>query len=171
MSLGRYDRAMAIEVRRYVGTDDAGIRALHDRTPPDGSFRTDEVQPWPERLNDIAEHFDAFWVATDGAALVGMVGLERGGVAAPEFVGSLDGSLRLTTLRVAPERQGSGIGRRLIATAVDWARANGSSRIVLDTTLQQRGAIALYERAGFSRLGHSVLGAYNLVWFERRLTD
>lgn len=167
----RYDPAMAIEVRRYVETDDAGIRVLHDRTPPDVSVRTDEVQPWPERLNDIAEHFAAFWVATHGPSIVGMVGLEHGGVPAPEFVGPTQGSIRLTTLRVATERQRTGIGHRLISTAIDYAQAQGWERIVLDTTVQQLGAIALYQRAGFTQIGRSMLGAYELVWFEKRLLD
>jgi GNAT superfamily N-acetyltransferase len=162
---------MPIEVRPCVESDAAGVRALHDRTPPDGSDRIDEVQPRPQRLDDIDAHFDAFWVATDGPTLVGMVGLEHGGVPAPEFVGSLEGAIRLTTLRVAPERQRSGIGLRLVSTAVDWARAQGWVRVVLDTTVQQRGAIALYERSGFSQLGRSMFGDYELVWFERPLSD
>jgi len=46
-------------------------------------------------------------------------------------LGSLDftlpeaGVMRIEYVEVAPELRGSGLGRRLVAAAVDWARENG----------------------------------------------
>ena len=46
--------------------------------------------------------------------------------------------------------RGAGVGRALVDAALDAARARGAARIELDTNETNTGAIALYERAGFS---------------------
>jgi GNAT superfamily N-acetyltransferase len=123
----------------------------------------------------------ALWVAVeqgtgspaatpDTDAIVGVVGFERPGaglsVPPPEFITFDEHPLRLDLMRVAPERQRRGIGRMLMTTAIDWARANGYGRIVLDTTPQQEAAVELYEACCFIDRGRSIIGRYELVWFE-----
>lgn len=67
------------------------------------------------------------------------VSITREEVGAPEFVlhvdgerlGSLDyalpeaGVMRIDYVEVSPELRGTGLGRQLVAAAVDWARAGG----------------------------------------------
>ncbi|WP_308401212.1 GNAT family N-acetyltransferase [Streptomyces sp. AC512_CC834] len=55
-------------------------------------------------------------------------------------------------LFVAPATQGRGIGRLLIAAAIDRARALGGARLFLGTNTKLAPAIHLYEDAGFVRI-------------------
>lgn len=56
----------------------------------------------------------------------------------------------LEDLFVEEHARGAGVGRALVDAALDAARARGAARIELDTNETNTGAIALYERAGFS---------------------
>ena len=60
---------------------------------------------------------------------------------------------QLTALVVAERARGSGVGRRLVEDAEQWARARGAARIVVTTALQRVGAHAFYERLGYSHTG------------------
>ena len=71
----------------------------------------------------VAEHFSRFLSARDGVRIVGCVGLERYGNA---------GLLR--SLAVAPDLQGTGLGRQLTARVLNDARAMGVRDVVLLTT-------------------------------------
>jgi ribosomal protein S18 acetylase RimI-like enzyme len=167
-------------IRQYSPDDLPGIRWLHDRTPPAGQISV-RPQRWPEMLDDIPSHFEAFWVATemqDGVeAIVGMAGVQvvHGtdpdvmGVPVPaEFLSALP-TARLEAVRVAPERQRRGIGRDLTQTAIDWAVAHGFRRLILDTTVQQEAAVALYTSMGFHTLGITEFGRWQIAWLARDL--
>ena len=52
-----------------------------------------------------------------------------------------------------PEARGRGLGRRLIAAAIDAARKRGFERIELDVFASNTRARALYERIGFAEEG------------------
>ena len=56
---------------------------------------------------------------------------------------------------VAESARGAGIGRRLLAAALDWARAQGATRAQLLADLDNAPALAFYERLGWqaTRLG------------------
>lgn len=157
------------------------MRWLHDRTPPAGQVATGP-QPWPEDMDRVAQHYVAFWVATEpldvGEAVIGMAGLSdptkfliqppaaESFLDIPDFVKFDASTLRLNRMRVAPERQGRGVGRLLTQTAIDWARARGCERLILDTTSDQEAAIALYEALGFQQRGRTSHGRWKIVWFE-----
>lgn len=52
---------------------------------------------------------------------------------------------------VRPEFRGWGFGRRILEHLLDHARARGVTLLRLETGVDQREAIALYERVGFVR--------------------
>jgi putative acetyltransferase len=58
----------------------------------------------------------------------------------------------LKRMYVRPESRGRGVGRRLVAALEAEARSLGLSRVVLETGIRQRQALALYERTGFARI-------------------
>jgi len=53
---------------------------------------------------------------------------------------------------VAPEARGRGVGRALLDSLESDARRLGALRLVLETGERQAEALALYARAGFSRI-------------------
>jgi ribosomal protein S18 acetylase RimI-like enzyme len=54
-------------------------------------------------------------------------------------------------LAVLPDYEGRGIGEALVRACIDRARADGRSRVYLDTTQWMERAQRLYERIGFVR--------------------
>jgi putative acetyltransferase len=86
----------------------------------------------------------AFWVVRDDAGrVVGCVGVDRVDARSAEIHRVyLDAHLR-----------GRGIGRLLVETALDWARRNGFTRMVLWSDTRFTQSHRLYERMGFTRLG------------------
>jgi len=61
----------------------------------------------------------------------------------------LDGVTEIKRVYVDPRARGTGAGRRLIQKAMVRARADGYTRMVLDTMAPLTEAIALYTRLGF----------------------
>lgn len=60
------------------------------------------------------------------------------------------GDCLLEDLFVAPAARGAGLGRALVAGALERARARGCRRIELDVNERNEAALALYESFGFS---------------------
>jgi GNAT superfamily N-acetyltransferase len=56
-------------------------------------------------------------------------------------------------LAVAPERQGQGIGRQIVAWLIDEARRRGSSAMLVGTANSSIDNIAFYQKIGF-RMDH-----------------
>ena len=97
-----------MEIRRATERDAPAIRALIDLYVADGTLlpRTEEF---------IASHADHFVVAVRGDRVVGCAHLD-------EYAPSL---AELRSLAVAPDAQGSGVGRALVAAVEDLARRRG----------------------------------------------
>ncbi len=53
----------------------------------------------------------------------------------------------------APEAQGQGLGRRMLRTLIQSARARGAQRLFLEVRPSNRTAIALYHDEGFNEIG------------------
>jgi putative acetyltransferase len=87
-----------------------------------------------------------FWVACQGARLVGMAGLEPSG---------RDG-MELRRMYVDPAARRQGLGRRLLSVVESWCGAAGVSVLRLSTSELQTEAIAFYESAGFRFVGETV---------------
>ncbi|WP_166682807.1 GNAT family N-acetyltransferase [Streptomyces aquilus] len=85
---------------------------------------------------------------------------ERGSGAAVGCVALLaypDAVFELAKMAVAPAARGRGIGRQLVAAAIDRAQALGAARLFLGTNSKLAPAIHLYEEAGFVRITRSRL--------------
>ena len=58
---------------------------------------------------------------------------------------------KLRLFLVEPAARGSGLGKRLLGTCLEWARARGYRRMVLWTHASHHAAIALYVAHGFRK--------------------
>ncbi len=73
-------------------------------------------------------------------------GLAAGTVA---MIPAGDGVLELTKMAVSPEFQGMGIGNRLMERCIEYARANGTNRVFLESHRSLGPAISLYRKFRF----------------------
>lgn len=63
------------------------------------------------------------------------------------------GEAHLLNLCIAPEHQGRGHGRRLLARMIDLARWNRAAQVFLEVRPSNPRAIALYREYGFNEIG------------------
>jgi GNAT superfamily N-acetyltransferase len=133
----------------------------------------EELAPAFERLN--REWLEAFSLLEEGdlpylADPRGNI-VERGGVVLfavdhGEVLGTvasipLTGEVfELAKLAVAPPARGRGIGRALVAAAIEWATSAGAVRLVLSSNSRLEAALRLYESFGFRRTSRTCGVAY-----------
>ena len=79
------------------------------------------------------------WIAEEGDRIVGSIAV----------VNADDGGGQLRWFLLVPEARGSGLGRRLLETALAYCRERGMPRVFLWSFSQLHDALTLYERAGF----------------------
>jgi GNAT superfamily N-acetyltransferase len=91
--------------------------------------------------DDFTPPNGAFFVADDGERLIGCAGWRRHGDDA-----------ELKRMFTAEAARGRGLGRRMLTTIEESARAAGCHRLILETGDRQPEAIALYEKAGYERI-------------------
>ncbi len=102
-------------------------------------------QPWSRQLylDSLADEKGRFHVvATDRRAVVGHGGLL--------FV---EPDAHITTVAVSPDRQGAGIGSRVVAALVRHAIARGLDAMTLEVRAGNGAAQAVYRRFGFAPVG------------------
>uniref|UniRef100_H3AUT0 N-acetyltransferase 8 n=2 Tax=Latimeria chalumnae TaxID=7897 RepID=H3AUT0_LATCH len=107
-------------------------------------------QKLKEDLLDIRKTYmeskgSCFWVAECNGIVVATV------AAMPSE--KAEGELRLKRMSVRRAYRGGGIAKALTRVVMDFARQNGYTAVVLDTTVVQHEAQRLYERLGFRRDG------------------
>lgn len=94
----------------------------------------------------IADPERTILIALDGDAMAGCVETRRAGT----------GRSALGMLSVRPDRQATGLGRRLVKAAEDHARAKHAATRMEMTVIAARGElIAWYERQGYGRTGET----------------
>ncbi|HIY54222.1 MAG TPA: ribosomal protein S18-alanine N-acetyltransferase [Candidatus Agathobaculum merdavium] len=98
--------------------------------------------PWSESMLREELGKGIFLVAERGGQAVGYVGCQT----------VLDEGY-ITNVAVSPDCRRQGIARALIAKLTDEARAAGLAFVTLEVRASNAPAIALYEGAGFGRVG------------------
>ncbi|XP_052575542.1 N-acetyltransferase 8-like [Peromyscus californicus insignis] len=118
-------------------------------------------QPWKNHVSmclhtdmaDITKSYlsvsgSGFWVAESGGQVVGIVAARP--VKAPP---SGRKQLELFRLSVSSQHRGQGMAKALVRTVLQFARDQGYSDLVLETSVIQQGAVSLYEAMGFQTTG------------------
>ena len=101
--------------------------------------------PWS--ASQYKEEFSAptrhFVVAIDEAqSIIGYAGVFAPGQAEADIL----------TVGVVPNQRGKGIAKALMALITDWAKAQGSTAMMLEVKVDNPEAIRLYESLGYSKL-------------------
>jgi putative acetyltransferase len=149
-----------IEITLFCETDAPEVRALFERV--NRAFADAQTRQRfedyialavREEIGRIADYYapgtgSSFWVMREGAALVGMFGLERVDV----------DTVELRRMYVSPDHRRRGLARLMLARAEAIAREQGYRRMELSTSEIQGAALALYEGAGYVRERELVAG-------------
>lgn len=114
---------------------DAGMAAVSDNPPPPVDEVTAQIRA------------GRVWVAEQDGEVVGCL-----------FVGVVDGDGHIEQVSTARCHQGRGLGRRLVRTAENWARAQGHHRVTLTTFSQVPWNAPYYEHLGYRVLPAEQLG-------------
>jgi ribosomal-protein-alanine N-acetyltransferase len=101
--------------------------------------------PWS--ASQYKEEFSSptrhFVVAVDQAqSIVGYAGVFAPGNAEADIL----------TVGVVPEHRGKGIAKALMALITEWAKAQGTTAMMLEVKVDNSEAIGLYESLGYSKL-------------------
>jgi ribosomal-protein-alanine N-acetyltransferase len=101
--------------------------------------------PWS--ASQYREEFSSptrhFVVAVDDAeSIIGYAGVFAPGQTEADIL----------TVGVVPNHRGKGIAKALMALLTDWARAQGSTAMMLEVKIDNSEAIGLYQSLGYSKL-------------------
>jgi GNAT superfamily N-acetyltransferase len=145
-------------ITRFEREHISGFRALVADTLREFGFEPDpQIDP---DLADPAAVYTALWVALADGDVVGSIALRDLGT----------GELELKRMYLHPSQRGRGVGKRLLTTALEWARANGATLIRLDTSERMETAQRLYEAYGFERVpGDAPRQGQRRLLYELRL--
>ena len=99
--------------------------------------------PWTDVIfRDCLRVGYCCWVALSGGQIIGYGVMSVGA-----------GECHILNLCVHPERQGQGLGRRILRRLLAIARAHGADTALLEVRVSNGRAIALYESEGFGEVG------------------
>jgi GNAT superfamily N-acetyltransferase len=148
----------AVDIVPFEPEHAQGFSALVVDTLREFGFEYD-----PELDRDLADPratYVAFWIALVDGDVAGSVALR-----------DLGGDVfELKRMYLRSAHRGRGVGKRLLSTALEWARANGARMVRLDTTERMLTARLLYEAAGFVRVdGESPRQGQQRLLYELRL--
>ncbi len=143
--------APVLAIRPATKADLPGVLALYAQPDfDDGAVLSPaEAEAMLDRLKAYPDY--ALYVAEEEGAIVGTFALlvmdNLGHRGAPSGI--------VEDVVVAADRQGEGLGRRMMGEAMAIARAKGCYKLVLSSNQRRTAAHAFYEALGFERHGIS----------------
>lgn len=150
-------------VRRWTPEDQEAVIDLHVL----GLRSTNAYAgrgPWDADLEDVENAY----LLNGGEFLVGLVSGRLVAMGALRIEAD-KGEIR--RMRVHPEFQRRGFGQKILSMLEGHAAELGCKVILLDTSLVQTAAQALYRKNGYVEVGRKTAGGpFELMLFEKRLT-
>ena len=149
--------ALQLRIVPFEAEHAEGFRILVAETLREFGF-----EPDPEIDPDLVDPgvYSALWIALVGDDVVGSVALRDLG----------DGALELKRMYLRPDQRGRGLGKHLLATALEYAREREAEVIKLDTSERMIAAQRLYEAHGFRRIpGQAPRQGQRRLLYELRL--
>jgi putative acetyltransferase len=140
---------MGFTVRGAAPSDAAAVREIVR-----GVLDEYGLPPDPGGIDRDLEDLDAFYFSRGGGFLVAVD--DDAHVVGSCGVVPIDGATwELRKMYLRADARGQGLGKRLLAHALDFVRSHGGKRVELETASVLVEAIALYTRAGFRPLPRS----------------
>lgn len=171
-----------VSIRRYDPRDAEPVWRLHElafsdlRTDPDDIPGTDDLRDVEGAYLDAGGEFlvgvlpasvaSADAPRTHDGALVAMGGFLPS-EAGHDDERTVEGAAELHRMRVAPAHQGAGHGRAILRALEEGIREAGLTPALATTAKRQERAVAFYTAAGYTPVGESTEGDYELVHFEK----
>jgi [ribosomal protein S18]-alanine N-acetyltransferase len=124
-------------VRPFALGDADAVREIFRESPQAGALTKDSYERLPEWSGPLA-------LVSESAGEV--TGFLMGREVADEA--------EVFTLAVAPKYRRQGHGAALVSAAIDGLRSRGVKNLFLEVRESNLGAIAFYERFGFSKIGY-----------------
>ena len=165
---------MTVTIRGAEAPDADAIAAIHNQGIEDRIATLDTTLRTPDATRS--------WLTERGPRYPVIVATMEDGSALPDLVGW--GSLNRFNPRpaydqvadfsvyVRREWRGRGVGRQLLDGLVERARAIGFHKMVLSALARNRVGVALYESAGFSRVGiYREMGWLDDQWVDVLLME
>jgi len=148
---GRTRGGRSYTVRPASADDAAALVALRDSVAAEGTW----VAAQPGERTALEESLTIASLLTHGGlSLVAEVGGEVvGQLAVQRSQGRYEGHRGDLSITVHRDHREQGLGRALLETAVDWARAVRLGKLTLGVFPENLRAIALYRSAGFVEEG------------------
>ena len=154
-----------LTIRRYRDADAERVWEIHEAALRASPIAFVEDAPADEDITEIT----AAYLDPGGEFLVGVT--EGALVAMGGFQPRADDVAKIRRMRVHPEYQRRGYGKRMLRALEGRAEDRGFERVVLDTNEQLSAARKLYENAGYEetrREPHPATGDA-FVYYEKPL--
>jgi L-amino acid N-acyltransferase YncA len=137
-------------IRAATESDLTGIAAIYGHEARSG-IATFDIEPrsigqWRERLESTARG-DHLLVATDEETILGYA-QSTAYRPKPCYAGT-----RETSIYLAPEAQGQGLGRQLYDDLLGWLVADGIRTVVAAVALPNPASLSLHRACGFEEVG------------------
>lgn len=135
--------------------------AAHKGQVPEGQWQARQknwtpeksAQGWAETLRDMAASIDAdycIYLAIETADPPEIIGLVMGG---PAHMGPWPEAGQIYSVYVRADRQGQGVGKKLLATAVGHLAQLGMTQLVISCLETNTAACGFYEACGGQKVG------------------
>lgn len=151
-----------LAIRPYEPTDADAVWRVHE-----AAIRASPIPFHPDAPDTDLRDVRAAYA--DGAFLVGLV--DAAVVATGAYRPVDESTVELRRMRVHPDHQGRGYGRRMLAELERRAAAAGAGTVVLETHERLAAARGLYEDEGYRETGRESLpvGDDELVAYAKEL--
>ena len=149
-----------VQIRRYRCGDRGAVWRLHNL-----ALREVDAHPGSGQWDRDLHHVEAEYLAAGGEFLVGVIG-ERV-VAMGALRRHTNRCAEITRMRVHPDVQRCGLGTRLLVALERCARQRGVTRLLVETTAEQKAALRLYQGSGYRETGRRRHGPFVVVALEK----
>ena len=160
---------MDYEIQEINPTDDAEVCHIIKKVGEEYGAIGEGFGPSDAEVNAMSQNYN------DESVSRYLVAKVNGKIVGGSGVASFNGSNEVCELRklfLLQESRGLGLGKKLTEECLAYAKSKGYKKCYLDTLLNMKSAISLYENLGFKHLAEPLEGTIHNgcdVWMLKKL--